>query len=275
MRAGPWNPRRRSVLIGMAAAAVEGLLGTRFAPEAEAATFPVFDALNDRRKPDLSRLGLTPMTAIAAIWRPGISKQGVDTAGLVQALGRLPPGTSTVYLDIESWPLIGVSAAVAAQSVNNYLRTAEIVRRELPGLLFGFYGIAPACVYWPILNQNTQQLAEWHSVNRDLAPLSQWVSFVLPSLYTFYDDPAGWSRFAITTIEEARQYGRPVFPFLWNQYFDGNPVLRGQHIKESDWESELMVCRQHADGVVLWSAPDEEWDEGAMWWQPVLRLLGD
>ena len=212
---------------------------------------------------------------VAGIWRPGMPKEFVDERGIVAALERLPAEASTLYIDVENWPLLGVADSVRLQSVDNYIRTAEIIRRNRPHIKFGFYGIAPACVYWPIVRQDRQQLADWRAANRALRPLGEWVDFVLPSLYTFYDDHSGWRQFATATLEEARQYGKPVYPFLWYEYFDGNLLLRGKQVSAVDWRDELTLCREHAEGVVLWGGSERNWSESAVWWQAVLQFMRD
>ncbi len=235
--------------------------------------FRVFDALGNPGKPNLARQGLERMYPVAEVWRRGSPKAYVDERGVVAILEKLPYEAGVLCVDIEDWPLLGVAENVRAQHIENYLLTAKIVRRTKPRVKFGFYGIAPLCVYWPIANQDQRQLAEWRAANRALRPLVDWVDFVLPSLYTFYDDPAGWSQFARATLEEARQYGKPVYPFLWFEYFDGNPALRGRDVKLADWRAELALCQERADGLVLWSNQERSWSESAGWWQAVLDMM--
>jgi len=213
------------------------------------------------------------MASVAAIWRPGAPKDELDPVGLKTALRKLPRGTNTLYIDVEAWQLLTDDRAVRERSADHYLSTAQIVRETLPDARFGFYGVAPSCVYWPIVAEQPAGLAQWHAANQLLLPLGEYVDFVLPSLYTFYDDPHGWARFAAASIAEARIYGKPVYPFLWNQYFDGNLLLKGRQVKVDDWEAELELCVERAEGVVLWGGSEQNWDPTAAWWQSVKRLL--
>lgn len=237
------------------------------------ASFTVYDALSFRGKPDSTHLGLVPMGAVARIWRPGIPKEEVDEAGIEAAVRSLPPGMGTVYVDIENWPLLIEDQKVRAASVEKYIKTAQIIRRARPELKFGFYGVAPTCVYWPIVRNDSAGLERWRAVNRMLRPLAEWVDFVLPSLYTFYDDPEGWRTFALATIEEARQYGKPVFPFLLNEYPEMNVLLGDRVVKREAWREELTLCRSRTDGVVLWGGNARVWDDKADWWLSVRELL--
>src|SRR5215467_730112 len=192
----------RSGLWAVAAAAADSSAGDLPAsiPAVRTGRFAVFDALLFRGKPDLSPLGLQPMAAVAAIWRPGAPKGELDPAGLKAALEKLPRGTTTLFLDVEDWPLLTDDRIVRERSASNYIRAAEITRETLPAVRFGFYGVAPSCVYWPIVAQQPAALEQWHAANQALLPLSDYVDFVLPSLYTFYDDPRGWAKFATATI---------------------------------------------------------------------------
>jgi hypothetical protein len=263
--------QRRSLAAG--ALAVPLWLNGGLRSLAAGGDFPVFDALLHRGKPNLSHQGLVKMFAVAGVWRAGMPKGTVDEGGVLAALDQLPREADTIYVDIESWPMLGVSASVRSQNIDNYLRTAKIIRRARPHIRFGFYGIAPLCIYWPIVRQDREKLAEWRSANQALQPLAEWVDFVLPSLYTAYDDPVGWRQYASVTLEEARQYKKPVYPFLWYEYFDGNLMLRGKEVEPAAWSDELKLCRERADGIVLWGGSARNWSESADWWQAVLALL--
>lgn len=274
----PRLTRRSLVRRGLWAAAItvlgpsSVLENSAAAPTAGAKRFALFDALLFRAKPNLSAYGLQPITAVAEIWRPGAAKSEFDPVGLQLLLQELPKGTSTLFVDVESWPLLTDDLTVRDRSVSNFLQTAELTRATLPAVRFGFYGVAPCCVYWPIVREQAAGLNQWHTANRALLPLADYVDFVLPSLYTFYADQNGWAKFATASIAEARIYGRPVYPFLWNQYFDGNVLLRGMQVAADAWNAELELCLAQADGVVLWGGSEQNWDPSAAWWQSVKRL---
>jgi hypothetical protein len=273
MPATDTNTTRRALTAFLLTAVGQVLAKSVVPTSAASANFTVFDALLHRGKPNLTHQGLVPMAAVAGVWRPGIPKDIVDEPGVMGALEQLPREVQVIFIDIENWPLLDSNGSVQSRNVDNYLRTAEIVRRVKPHLKFGFYGIAPTCVYWPIIRHDKKQLGDWRAVNRALRPLSQWVDFVLPSLYTSYDDHEGWRQFAVATLEEAGQYGKPVYPFLMYEYVDNNVFLRGQQIRDVDWSDELDVCRERAEGVVLWGGSQRKWSESAPWWQATLKFM--
>jgi len=264
--------RRRSIVA--AALGTPLWIGGVTSAAAPGSNFRVYDGLLHRGKPNLARLGFERIYWVGGLWRPGTPRDYVDEQGVIAALALLPYEARTLYIDIENWPLLGVSDSVRAQHIENFIVTAKIVRRVKPAVKFGFYGIAPLCIYWPIIRQDKEALAEWRAANRALQPLADLVDFVLPSLYTAYDDHADWRKYAIASLDEARQYRKPIYPFLWYEYFDGNPLLRGHVVNATDWRDELDLCRECADGIVLWGGSERGWSESAGWWQSVLSFMG-
>ena len=43
---------------------------------------------------------------------------------------------------------------------------------------------------------------------------------------------------------------------------------------EDFWRRQLEVCREHADGLVLWGGFKQLWDEEADWWVATKSFLG-
>lgn len=261
--------RGRRWLLGALSASAIGL--TRASIPASV-PFRAFDAMLQRDKPDLRPRGLEPIAAVAQIWRSGHSHDLVDPVGIALALERIPPHIEAFFFDVEEWQVFRQPAAVLAASIDKLLRVAEVTRRERPELKFGFYGLPPAGTYWPILLRDATY-DQWLAVNRAMAPVAAAVDFLFPSLYTFYDDRAGWLAFATAQIAEARRYRKPVFPFLWFEYFDQNETLHDQEVITPAWEEELRLCREQADGVVIWGGYQRHWNEQAAWWQSTRRIL--
>jgi hypothetical protein len=259
------NLRRRWLTTGLVALAGGGtaheVLGQ--------SRFQLFDALLHQGKPDLRQLGFQSLPMVNSIWRPGISQDIVDEPGLRIALGQMPPGTKAFFLDIETWPVLEVSSRVRHDSISKLLNVAQIARRLAPASKFGFYGLPPAVTYWPLVEDRPSEIAQWQETNRELEPLAALVDFVYPSIYTFYEDRRGWLTYAAATIQAARRYGKPVYPFLWFDYHDSNLMLRGRELNRDAWKEELQFCRDHADGIVLWGGYQQPWDERALWWQTV------
>ncbi len=227
--------------------------------------FIVFDGLLYKPMPDLRSLGMPKLLAIGSTWRPGVSHDDVDPIGIADALRYIQRVTQDCYFDLEEWTVYGQPPDMDAR-IAKHVRSAEIARQNAPGLRFGFYGVVPTSPYWSILLNKGDELASWHAVSRASRVIAAKVDYLFPSLYTFYDDPKGWEITSRGVLEEARQYGKPVYPFLWPEFHDSNPKLKFQQIPREFWRRQLEVCRQYADGLVLWGGFNELWDEEAPWW---------
>jgi sugar phosphate isomerase/epimerase len=242
------------------------------APAEPAAPFIVFDALLHAGKPDNRARGLVPISWVGDIWRPGVSMDTVDEAQVRAVFAHKADKSGFYYLDIENWPLLSVSPAIREKSIAKLARVIDLAHNALPLAHIGFYGILPGITYWPLLRHDPAY-REWQEVNRELVPLSSSVDAVFPSLYTFYDDPDGWKKYARQTLIEARIYKKPVYVFLWPQFHDSNPELRGKEVPRAFWRAELDLCAELADGVVLWGGWQDTWNENAAWWQETLAFM--
>jgi hypothetical protein len=76
---------------------------------------------------------------------------------------------------------------------------------------------------------------------------------LFPSVYTFYEDQEGWSKYAVQQIREARRIGggSPVYIFLWEEYHPSVAKLAGTYLPPDYWRMELELARKYADGVVI------------------------
>ena len=174
--------------------------------------FLVFDGTLYSNKPDLSAYGIRPITiAYAGQFGPDWYKQADRLPDLeaVQAVAREAREKGhMVVLDIEHWPLKGSPDSVR-DSLTKYMTVLEWFRAAAPGLSIGYYGVPPIRDYWrAIKDTSSQERRSWMEENDQLRSLAGAVDVLFPSLYTFYPDQAGWKKYAIAQIEEARRYGR-------------------------------------------------------------------
>jgi len=234
--------------------------------------FPVFDGLLYLGKPDLRPQGLVPIVWIGDLWGPGVSKETVDEVRVRSEFERIRNSGGLYYLDIENWPVLSVSGTTRRQNIEKLTRVIDLARHAAPHAQLGFYGILPGITYWPLFRHDAEY-RDWLDGNRALDPLAGHVDAIFPSLYTYYDDLEGWKNYARQTLSEARRYGKPVYVFLWPQFHDSNPDLRGKELPRAFWRSELDLCAQMADGIVLWGGWQGQWDERASWWQEVLAFM--
>jgi hypothetical protein len=235
--------------------------------------FLVFDGLLYSPMPDLRSLGMPKLLSAGNLWRPNFSHQEVDPAGIEAAVRFIHRLTDNYYFDLEEWTVSGAPQSVIDANIQKLTRTAQIARNIAPQMKFGFYDIAPRGTYWPILLKKADELTQWHEINKRSAVIAAKVDYAFPSLYTFYNDPPGWEVAARAVLKEAKQYGKPVYPFLWPEFHDSNATLRGTKIPRDFWRRELEVCRQNADGLVLWGGYKQFWDEEAEWWLETKSFL--
>lgn len=237
-------------------------------------TFTVFDGLLYEPMPDLRPLGMPKLLGTGNVWRLGFPRDLVDPPAVAEAAQFLRRYTRTYYLDIENWlPPDDAPDGVTEADVAKFMEVARIARAAVPDGKFGFYGILPKRTYWPFVLKRAAIIDAWRHMNDVSAPLAALVDYLFPSLYTFYDDPAGWETAARPILNEARRYGKPVYPFLWPEFHNSNRLLAGKEIPRAFWRRELEFCREHADGLVLWGGAGERWDERAGWWQEALSFL--
>jgi hypothetical protein len=240
-------------------------------------SFIVFDSIRSKGKPDLRSFGLAKTTAVFGHqWaKPGMSKGSLDESGVTRTVEKavpndaddaVQPGSGIVFLDIENLPLYGVSQNMAQAHITRLVKVADLARASRPHARLGFYGVLPVRVFAPIIGGDPVRLGKWREANRRAEPLARHVDFIAPSLYTLDDDPKHWEAFAKAMLEEAHRYGLPVYPFIWPEYHDSNPQLRGQLLPAAFWRQQLEFCAQHADGVVIWGSAHDTWDAKAPWW---------
>ena len=208
--------------------------------------FLVFDGTLYSSKPDFSVHGIRPITIVyAGEFGPDWYKQAARLPDLqaVQAVAReAQQKEHGVVLDIEHWPLNGSPDAVR-DSLTKYMTVLYWFRAAAPGLSVGYYGSPPIRDYWRAMKDtSSQERQSWMDENDQLHSLAGAVDVLFPSLYTFYPDQAGWKKYAIAQIEEARRYGggKPVYVFLWPQYheFEGptlGPLFAGGVIGCLSW----------------------------------------
>jgi hypothetical protein len=258
-------------------------------PLAQAQTLPkkkpfmVFDGTLYANKPNLTQYGIQPVniTYVGQFgndWYKNATR--LPDKAIVQQIARqAQTKTNHVVLDIEHWPLQGDPNQVQA-SLSKYMTVLQWFKEAAPGLAVGYYGAPPLQDYWKTLKSPTSK--EWASFAREndrLKPLAGAVDILFPSLYTFYTDRGGWVRYAYGQIAEARRYGngKPVYVFLWPQYHDSNPSLKGAFLPADYWRLELEMAKQYADGVIIWGGwggnGPLRWDDNAAWWRVTKEFM--
>lgn len=237
--------------------------------------FQFFQAFIYRETPNLSAFSLQPSRVVYAqeFWPVGAARTNPNITYINTVLiPRLRNERRTAFIiDIEHWGLADIS---------KLQQVVDALRRGLPGIKLGFYGVFPERQYW-VFNRNLAgEMAAYQQRNAQWKPLAAKVDFVVPSLYTFYTDRAGWVRYANGMIDAARIYGKPVYPFIWPQYHDSNATLRWTYIEADFWTLQLQTVYGRADGFDLWGGLDQSGNVGswsiasaAPWWNATVYFM--
>ncbi len=242
-------------------------------------TFRVFDGTMYSHKPDLSQHGIEPITMVYAqeLWPEKAVTQSLPPREYVHdaiqsSLSRKTSGI--IVLDIEQWRL----DTEKLQSVNipKYKALARWAKEANPALQVGYFGMFPL----PDYHRGSKSLGalhykSWQWENARLRDLGSAVDVLFPEAYT---PPAlkreDWVTYAQSVIEEARAFGKPVYVFLWPQFYDTGHTGEPWHYIPADyWNLQLHTAQRFADGVVIWGGYDpaqrnlERWNDSADWWQ--------
>ncbi len=249
-----------------------------------ASCFKVMDATLYADKPYMQALQIQPLQLVEpARWWHGVpndekSLKEATTKAMEPLVGLAKP----LVIDLEL-QLSGGSPDIAANR-QRYIDVIHWMRGAGFAAPLSFYGSLPGRDYWrAVKGPGSPEYRAWQAENDALRPIAALVSALYPSLYTFYDDPQGWVKYALANIAEARRIGGglPVYPFIWPQYHNSNAHLAYQYIDGNFWSLQLRTLYAHADGLVLWGGWDfankrhTPWDEHAAWWQATRQFLAN
>jgi hypothetical protein len=229
--------------------------------------------VNSINKPNISQFGLSPLRILwgSDLWNNGVPLDEPDMT-IIEALAKKLTPNVPVCIDIENWDNTGKRKDVMS-SIAKLSKVFAKFHAVQPNAKVGIYSFLPVRDYQRAIGlYGTKRKDEWLRENLALKPLASSVDIVFPSLYTFDGDYAGWKKYAIENIKEARKYGRPVYVFLMPVYHPA-AKLAGQYLPADFWRLQLETCRQYADGVVIYHGSKTLWDDNAPWWLETVKFL--
>jgi hypothetical protein len=241
---------------------------------------PIFDVTLYKNKNLINSKSFVPITMI---YGGGLLAGNVINIEHLKALAQSLPFSDKPYiLDIECWDVRTLDDTIANKNIDKYILVIDTLKQARPDLKFGYYGVLPDRDYGAPVSGNVGSIAQWEYRNKRLKRLAAHVDVVCPSLYTLTDSQAGWKVYATENIKRAREYSKPVYPYIWPQYHNGNVLLGGKNIPGEFWQKQLELVYQQADGVMIWggfNAQKEfhgamEWNENDLWWQVTRQFIG-
>jgi hypothetical protein len=260
--------------------------GTQAADIQQRRCFRLFDATAYVGKPDLRARGFEPIQTFEPDrwWPEGETHDDLPSPLAARHwMADIRDKQGKLVLDLERWWIGGTDAPAAEAAMRRYLTIIEWLRGAGYAGQIGYYGVIPI---WDrarsLQPEGSAARLAWHKENERAQPLADRVDILYPSLYTGDEDVQSWERFAVATLQEARQLarGKPVYPFLWPQYAPDSKALSLRYLSRAQWARELEVVGNNADGAVIWGGIGQSkrdgpprWDESADWWQATLAFL--
>lgn len=273
-----WNRRQFLALLGGTALLPSACQSVESRPVRRASSFTIFDALIYGQKPNV---GLIPIRVDdRGFWKN--NDRSTPDREACQNTARAAVGKfSHFVIDIEHWKVGRWSAPdeEITANIKKLVQVIEWMREAAPSLKYSVYSIPPMRDYWTPVRNHPASMAGWRQVNQFLKPIADAADFITPSLYTFYEDVPGWVKYASANIEEAQQFGKPVYPFLWCRYHASNRQRKNQFIEGDYWRTQLKTVRDRGvNGVILWdwfghdNPRTNVLDTQQAWWQETVKF---
>ena len=144
----------------------------------------------------------------------------------------------------------------------HWIEIIGFVKDNYPGEV-GVYALAPIRDFFTPVRNIPSELESWHLANSALREVVEHADFVVPSLYTFYDEPnhggntkdarSKWVTYAQKNIHEAEQYGKPTYVYLSGYFHPSNDVLGGKPISKEFMKLQYeTVMHQDIQHIVIW-----------------------
>ncbi len=228
------------------------------------------------------------------VWKTYHGDVSTPDEEATRTLARQVAATGKILvLDIEHWPvdIRYSSRAEVDASLAKLMNIVDWLKDERPELKVGFYGILPLRDYWVPVNYQSRlkttgwwrdtELAKWtpaqvawEGADDYLKPLAEKVDYIVPSLYTFYDDPASWQLYAEGNLAEAARYGKPVIPVLQPFYHDSTPS-GGTPVDGKFFAQQLDATRRlGAAGVAIWAGSYGAYNPADGWVAATAAFVG-
>ncbi|NQT38783.1 MAG: hypothetical protein HQ581_14910 [Planctomycetes bacterium] len=246
-------------------------------PSLHDAEFKVFDSLCQKDKPDLALRGLWPIKCFGFKEKPGPHDPTPTDDVIARCAASIPLG-GAAYFELEAvWPLRKFENNEWVVDRENLARMTNAMTvaqaHKPPGTLVGFFdGFPPRFQDAAAKSYSNVRRVHHRELARQLAGLTDVVDAWFPCWYVgeaVAQDIDLFCDSALIMLSVARQCAKPIYAFLSPQY-GGTNVVSAPY-----WQAQLVFCRQHVDGAVIWGFPKESWDDSAPWWRATKEFMSD
>lgn len=229
-------------------------------------------------KPDLSGDGLRRCRPVytGLLDEDDEPDQALIEATAATVLGEGVTADDPVILDIEAYSLDIRATSEGAVTANQEKMRQALAwfKAAAPSLTVGYYAYPPLRDYFTPVLRVPANVAAWKNADTFLQPLANAGDALFPSLYTFFQDQAGWVTYAYENIAEAKRLagGKPVIPFIWPQIH--SVEMTGDFLSGAYWTLILNTIREAGcQGAIIWGPPNVAWDDEAEWWVATKAFL--
>lgn len=213
--------------------------------------------------------------AVSLFWKKGDDMNALpNKRRYCSVIRKVKSEYEWVIIDVEHWILSTrwASEAQVRENLEKYVTIMNWAKECRPELKFGLYATVPIIDHNYVLKDiSSKEYQFWREQNMALTKLVAAVDALFPSLYTVYDEPEKWEYLTREYIKMARFLAgdKPVYPYIWPRYHQGNKSKKGQFISGEFWKFQLEIVYELADGVVFWGGwrrGPMDWDENREWW---------
>lgn len=220
--------------------------------------FVVYNSLHYRETPDLTSDGLHQIQLIYEDKLTSSPALGIGPRSFNESLisnaslsSKASPNTP-VSLDIESWGL-------GDDAMEKYTKSIKTFKSH-SSTKVGLYGFFPAntrYLYDAISSNDTEKQRRWREkLQRRAIKVSNAVDIYMPSFYTWGKDFNAWEKTVIesTSLARSTDPNKPIYAFVWPQYYDNKTPYALEFIDPKTWRRELEVLYKYTDGIIIWSS---------------------
>ena len=180
-------------------------------------------------------------------------------------------------------PLVNITDKDRDRAIQEMSSIVDWAHEANPELTIGYFGVLPQKEYWALVQPTKmhEKLNKLQQRNNKFKALATHVDIIFPTLYTFYHKPEEWKAYAKGMFQEARQYNKPIYAFIWPTYHPSNPDLGNELIPGDFWRMQLETLSELGyDGVVILGGDKKPWlplskADSSHWWNQTIEFMNN